>query len=142
MIERRKTIRLALVSSLILTVGWVSRTYAATSVTLDILPDDVARTSIERVEVGNLKPFAGQSREAVNPSPSGNPLWFVPLSVLIATRERPIFSTSRRPPQLAVAPRIEPVIVPIVQTPSQFSLIVRLKESFAFGRGRFTPGGC
>jgi general secretion pathway protein N len=37
----------------------------------------------------------------------------VPLSVLTATQERPIFSASRRPPPRAVAgPRIEPVNVP------------------------------
>jgi general secretion pathway protein N len=31
-------------------------------------------------------------------SPAGNPLWGIPLKVLSATRERPIFSPSRRPP--------------------------------------------
>ena len=39
------------------------------------------------------------------PAPtSANPLWAIPLSALTATRDRPIFSASRRPPQLAVAP--------------------------------------
>ena len=39
------------------------------------------------------------------PAPiSANPLWAIPLSTLSATRDRPIFSASRRPPQLAVAP--------------------------------------
>lgn len=33
----------------------------------------------------------------------GNPLWAVPLTDLSATRERPIFSPSRRPPAAAVA---------------------------------------
>jgi hypothetical protein len=33
-----------------------------------------------------------------NPPPSGNPLWAVPLRSLSATRERPLFSPSRRPP--------------------------------------------
>jgi general secretion pathway protein N len=32
------------------------------------------------------------------PLPSGNPLWGVSLNSLTATRERPIFSPSRRPP--------------------------------------------
>jgi general secretion pathway protein N len=31
-------------------------------------------------------------------SPSGNPLWAVPMQALSATRDRPIFSPSRRPP--------------------------------------------
>jgi general secretion pathway protein N len=39
-------------------------------------------------------------------SRSGNPLWTVPLSALTATRDRPLFSASRRPP--VVAPRAAP----------------------------------
>jgi hypothetical protein len=31
-------------------------------------------------------------------APTGNPLWGIPLRVLSATRERPLFSPSRRPP--------------------------------------------
>jgi hypothetical protein len=34
---------------------------------------------------------------------SANPLWAIPLAQLSATRERPIFSPSRRPPPAAVA---------------------------------------
>ena len=34
------------------------------------------------------------------PAKSGNPLWAVPLSALAATRDRPLFSASRRPPNL------------------------------------------
>ena len=40
---------------------------------------------------------------------SANPLWEIPLARLSATRERPIFSPSRRPPPSAVA--AEPAIV-------------------------------
>jgi general secretion pathway protein N len=36
--------------------------------------------------------------------PSANPLWAIPLATLSNTRERPIFSASRRPPPPAVAP--------------------------------------
>jgi hypothetical protein len=32
------------------------------------------------------------------PLPQGNPLWRIPMSSLSATRERPLFSASRRPP--------------------------------------------
>jgi general secretion pathway protein N len=35
---------------------------------------------------------------------SANPLWAIPLVVLKNTRERPVFSASRRPPPVAVAP--------------------------------------
>jgi general secretion pathway protein N len=37
------------------------------------------------------------------PTMSGNPLWGIPLKTLSATRERPIFLPSRRPPAPAVA---------------------------------------
>jgi general secretion pathway protein N len=35
---------------------------------------------------------------ARQPPPGGNPLWGIPIGALDATRERPIFSASRRPP--------------------------------------------
>jgi general secretion pathway protein N len=48
-------------------------------------------------------------------STGGNPLWSVPLSILTATQERPLFSASRRPPARAViGPRIEPPPAPVV----------------------------
>lgn len=115
MVKLPKIIGLALLSSLILTAGGAPASNAATSATLDILPNDVAGAP-ERVEVGNLKPLAGQKRDTGKLPVSGNPLWSVPLSVLTATQERPIFSASRRPPPRAVAgPRIEPVIVPVAK---------------------------
>ena len=46
---------------------------------------------------------------APQPMPSGNPLWTIPLSQLAATRDRPIFSPSRRPPPPVVA---APIYVP------------------------------
>lgn len=47
-------------------------------------------------------------------APTGNPLWGIPLRVLTATRERPLFSPSRRPPApaaVAAAPPARPVVV-------------------------------
>jgi hypothetical protein len=41
---------------------------------------------------------------------SANPLWAMPLAQFPATRERPIFSPSRRPPPAAVAPVVVPKI--------------------------------
>ena len=108
MVKLRRIIGLALLSGW--AAGWAAVSHAATSATMDILPSDVAGVP-ERVEVGNLKPLTGPKRDAKPPA-SGNPLWSVPLSVLTATRERPIFSASRRPPPRAVTgPRIEPVAV-------------------------------
>lgn len=43
-------------------------------------------------------PFAPKNAGARQPPPGGNPLWGIPISALDATRERPIFSASRRPP--------------------------------------------
>ena len=50
---------------------------------------------------------AQKMSQAINPPPpqAGNPLWGVPLSSLTVTRERPIFSASRRPPAPPVAAR-------------------------------------
>lgn len=45
----------------------------------------------------------------------GNPLWAVPIGSLAVTRERPIFSSSRRPPAPMIAPPPPPA--PIVQAP-------------------------
>ena len=113
-----KIMGLALLCSLILTAGRGPVSHAATSTTLDILPNDVTGAP-ERVEVGNLKPLAGQKPDTGKFPVSGNPLWSVPLSVLTATQERPIFSASRRPPPRAVAgPQIEPVVAPVA-TPAE-----------------------
>jgi len=57
-----------------------------------------------------LRPGAPGNRRSQERVPSGNPLWAVPLSLLSVTRDRPIFSPSRRPPPPAVAavPYVEP----------------------------------
>ena len=47
---------------------------------------------------------------------SGNPLWGIPLELLSATRDRPIFSASRRPPPVNVAPPAV-AVAPPVQAP-------------------------
>lgn len=53
-------------------------------------------------------------------APIGNPLWAVPLKALSATRERPIFSPSRRaPPPAVVGLPQEPVRPLVVQKPAQ-----------------------
>jgi hypothetical protein len=53
------------------------------------------------------------------PGKGGNPLWSLPLSLLSVTRERPIFSPSRRPPPppAVAAPYVPPVSPP--QPPSK-----------------------
>jgi len=65
------------------------------------------RTGRERLPM----PAVIQTPGAQLPPPGGNPLWGIPMSVLTATRERPVFSPSRRPP----APPAEPT--PAVEAP-------------------------
>jgi len=43
-------------------------------------------------------PTAPKDVGARQPPPGGNPLWGIPIDALDATRERPVFSASRRPP--------------------------------------------
>jgi general secretion pathway protein N len=51
---------------------------------------------------------------------SANPLWAIPLSALSGTRDRPIFSSSRRPPAPAVAPAaVLNVVVPKPKEPER-----------------------
>jgi general secretion pathway protein N len=110
-----KALDLALLSSLILVVNSPAPAHAVTSATLDVLPNSAVETPADAVDVGSLKPLVRpDDREKRRPLLTGNPLWAVPLSVLTATQERPIFSASRRPPPRAVAgPRIEPVAAPV-----------------------------
>jgi general secretion pathway protein N len=101
MVKWPKILRLALLSGGIL-VAAVPQLRAATSSTLDILPSDRTGEGADTVDLGTMKPISSPNREAVKPRQSGNPLWSIPLSVLTATQERPVFSASRRPPQRAV----------------------------------------
>jgi general secretion pathway protein N len=97
--------------------GPAPKVLAATSATLDIISDDADARPGDTVEIGGLKPIPGPNRNGARPLPSGNPLWAVPLSVLTATRERPIFSPSRRP-QPPATPAAAPVRAPVAQKPA------------------------
>ena len=56
---------------------------------------------------------AARSPDAVveRPPSAGNPLWALPLKQLSITRERPVFSPSRRPPPPATPTYVAPVAV-------------------------------
>ena len=66
-------------------------------------------------------PTAPKDVGARQPPPGGNPLWGVPISTLDATRERPIFSASRRPPMPPVVAQrvVAPLPPPKPATPEQ-----------------------
>jgi general secretion pathway protein N len=55
------------------------------------------------------RPLAPAEPDKVTaPITAGNPLWGIPLSTLSSTRERPLFSPSRRPPPAAVVTAAPP----------------------------------
>lgn len=53
----------------------------------------------------------------VPPPPTGNPLWAIPLRTLSATRERPVFSPSRRPINPPAAPPPPPPVRQVAAPP-------------------------
>jgi general secretion pathway protein N len=61
----------------------------------------------------DASPEAAAPREAAPPPPAraGNPLWAIPMRKLSATRERPLFSPSRRPPTPVIAAAPAPIAV-------------------------------
>ena len=65
------------------------------------------------------------TQPAAPPAQTGNPLWAVPLRTLSATRERPIFSPSRRPPPAAV------VVAPAEPTPQAPRPVVAERPALA-----------
>jgi hypothetical protein len=67
-----------------------------------VLPGAVDMTRTGPAESAPEKPM----------DPTGNPLWAVPLSSLTATRERPLFTPSRRAPAPAVAGPVAVVAPP------------------------------
>jgi general secretion pathway protein N len=105
-------LRMVMLSGGMLATGLSQHALAATSAS-DVLSVDRAGEAADTIDLGSVKPIARPGKEAAKPLQGGNPLWAVPLSVLSATRERPIFSISRRPPQPAVvALPVTPVIAP------------------------------
>jgi hypothetical protein len=91
---------------------------------------EVSLASIEsesvKLNVGGDLPADAGSSAADAPAP-GNPLWAIPISKLSATRDRPLFSVSRRPPTPAApaAPAPTPAVSeqpPAPETPP-FTLV-------------------
>jgi general secretion pathway protein N len=100
-------------------IAWLvvlSATVVRAAVPTDLGPPETDAAPAAPIDAGadtpvRLKAPAAEPADAsastpppnLHPAPSGNPLWAVPLKQLSATRERPVFSPSRRPPQTAVA---------------------------------------
>jgi general secretion pathway protein N len=66
--------------------------------------------------VNSQAPANAGSRAAERPAPA-NPLWAIPISNLSATRDRPLFSPTRRPRPAAVAAAPEPRVTTAVAPP-------------------------
>ena len=66
------------------------------------------------VEPSADRPAVAITREH---APTGNPLWGIPMRVLTATRERPLFSPSRRPPAPAAVAAPAPPARPVATKP-------------------------
>ena len=73
---------------------------AATTPTSNPIPD--LNTEPGPLDLAGPPATIPAARRPAPPARSGNPLWGVPLSVLTATRDRPLFSPARRPPAPAV----------------------------------------
>ena len=87
-------------------------------------PDQPAPTETERggISLDRGAPPASRQHRLL-----GNPLWAIPLSTLTNTRERPLFTPSRRPPApavVAVPPPVQPIQAPVkVAQPLNLALI-------------------
>jgi len=67
---------------------------------------------------------ARASAEEIKAQGLSNPLWAIPLTKLSATRDRPLFSPTRRPPPLIARPAtVAPMVTPPQPDRPQFSLV-------------------
>jgi hypothetical protein len=75
-------------------------------------PDPAPAGIASETVIANLGPEPALHREPVRTEPAirGNPLWSVSLASLATTRDRPVFSPSRRPPPppVVAAPYVPP----------------------------------
>lgn len=77
---------------------------------------------------GDGTPDSGEpSPPTSEPAKSSNPLWAIPMSKLSATRDRPLFSPSRRPPPPTISAAPEPpppaIVKPVVPESPSFKLV-------------------
>jgi general secretion pathway protein N len=98
--------------------GAIGQTTAGTSL-LEYAADRASRDTDQR-------PAAEKKPDPRAVPPGANPLWGIPISLLSATRERPLFSASRHPP--APPPLPMPVaealpLPPAAPEPPPFTLI-------------------
>lgn len=64
---------------------------------------DLAATPLGGSTAASVRMLRAPAEQPDGRARSANPLWQIPLENLSVTRERPVFSSSRRPPPVAVA---------------------------------------
>jgi hypothetical protein len=103
----------------IASIGFVLSLHAAVATTAAITTDALDAGIAEETRLGgppssSNEPVTSVRVAAPPPAPerplSANPLWAIPLTKLSGTRDRPLFSPSRRPPPPVVA--AEPAAAP------------------------------
>jgi hypothetical protein len=106
----------------IVSIGFALSLHAAAATSPTITTDALDAGIAEETRLGG--PVTSSSNEPVTsvrvvappPAPeqplSANPLWAIPLTKLSGTRDRPIFSPSRRPPPPVVAAEPAPALPP------------------------------
>lgn len=91
--------RIAYSGVAVLLLGSIAAYGASPPNAMDLPPSNIIPGTVDLTQ-----PTLPQARPAERTEePTGNPLWAIPLSALTATRDRPIFVPSRRPPAPAVA---------------------------------------
>jgi hypothetical protein len=69
------------------------------------LGQDAGASGSNRTDpIAEPQPTNAENPSLRQPAPPGNPLWRIPIDSLSVTRERPLFSASRRPPPPSPAP--------------------------------------
>ncbi len=104
--------------------------FAATPREGSNLLDEPAAPDVELRPGPTATPGAPRVRNEPRP-PSGNPLWEIPLSTLTATRDRPIFSPSRRPPAPPATPQAPTAAAPSPPQPATDKLALTLVGTIA-----------
>ncbi|MCC7346782.1 MAG: general secretion pathway protein GspN [Variibacter sp.] len=101
------------------------RALVASAVLVPLLAASLARAANSPVPL-DAQPERTPGTMAIGPKPEGgpaptsaNPLWSIPLATLAATRERPLFLPSRRPPAPAVAARPVQAAQPVAPAPAE-----------------------
>ena len=95
-------------------LGGPPRVASESPPTAEVVPPAAAMPSAATPDAGSVvdaptapnanAPVETTGAPALVEAAKGNPLWSVPLTTLSATRERPLFSPTRRPPDTAAPP--------------------------------------